>query len=85
MRRTIISNTDERSKKRFPSYKYIVEKRREFTGSSSSTSETGTEPVVFEIDMGSVLELSCYRRSTISSRQNSLRGVYDRWFSSEMN
>jgi len=84
MRRTVISNTDERNKKRFPSFKYFVVKRREFTGSSSSTSETGTEPVVFETDMGSVLDLSCYRRSASPSRQSSLRGVYDSWFSSEM-
>jgi len=85
MKRTSISNTDESSKKLFPSFKYLVEKRRQSVGSSNSTSETGTEPVAFEPDMGSVSELSCYRRSTSPSRKSSLSGVYDSWFSSDMN
>jgi len=80
-----MSNTDEKRKTRCPSFKCLVEERRQSVVSSDSTSENGTEPVVIEPDMETVLELSFYQSSTCTSRQNSLSGVYDSWFSSDMN
>jgi len=85
MRRTSISNTDEKSKTRCPSFKYLVEKRRQSVVSYYSTSETDTEPVVIEPDMETVLDLSSYQSSSCTSRQSSLSGVYDCWFRSDMN
>jgi len=85
MRRTSISNTVEKSKTRCHSFKYLVEKRRLSVVSTYSTSETDTEPVIIEPDIETVLELSCSQSSTCTSRQNSLSGVYDSWFSNDMN